>query len=223
MTVQSAPATLAARAPRHQTSEAARLGPEATLPKEASTHQTPPQAALGPEAALIEAIQNGEYRAALSLCVRHHGEAIGRYCMALVGTQSEAEDLTQETLLAAFHAFGQWRGEATLKAWLYAIARRKCARHLERRSRQTAQLRAIPTPPAEPSADEVALRLERAARTREALNHVRPSDREVLVLRFQNSLTYHEVGQICGVDEAAARKRVSRALRKLRDALTDKE
>jgi RNA polymerase sigma-70 factor (ECF subfamily) len=55
------------------------------------------------------ALRRGEHGAALTLCVREHGASIGRLCMALVGSQADAEDLTQETLLAAHDAFDSWR------------------------------------------------------------------------------------------------------------------
>src|SRR5262245_66616499 len=85
-----------------------------------------------PEEGPVEAaVRRREHAAALALCAREHGAALGRLCMALVGSQADAEDLTQETLLAAHDAFDSWRGEGTIRSWLFGIARRKCARHLE--------------------------------------------------------------------------------------------
>ncbi len=58
-----------------------------------------------------------------------------------------------------------------------------------------------------------------AARARKLLDEVRPTEREALVLRFAADLSFREVGQACGIDEAAARKRVSRGLLRLRSLL----
>jgi RNA polymerase sigma-70 factor (ECF subfamily) len=58
-----------------------------------------------------------------------------------------------------------------------------------------------------------------AARARRLLGEIRPTEREALVLRFAADLSFREVGDACGIDEAAARKRVSRGLSRLRSLL----
>ena len=159
----------------------------------------------------------------LSLCARHHGAAIGRLCMALVGSQSEAEDLAQETLLAALAGISEFRGDGPIRAWLFGIARRKCARHLERHSRREARLRLIHDATRGELADELLAKRQRAETARAALEAIRPSEREAVVLRFAGELSFRDVGVACGIDEAAARKRVSRALARLRDKLSTTE
>jgi RNA polymerase sigma-70 factor (ECF subfamily) len=170
------------------------------------------------------ALRRHEHGAALMLCARQHGAAIGRLCMALVGSQADSEDLTQETLLAAHDAFESWRGDGSIRAWLFGIARRKCARHLESRTAGRAKLELLreDAPMADP-ADAAAAR-QLAARARKALAEIRPSEREALILRYAGGLSFREVAAACGIDEAAARKRVSRAHARLReelDAATD--
>jgi RNA polymerase sigma-70 factor (ECF subfamily) len=168
---------------------------------------------------IARALASTDHRLALGLCARHHGAAVGRLCMALVGTQAEAEDLAQETLLAAHDAFGDFRGEGSIRAWLFGIARKKCARHLERRVRRESRLRLVHDATRADAADEQFHRRQRAEQARAALEQIRPSEREAVVLRYAAELSFREVGEACGIDEAAARKRVSRALARLRDAL----
>ncbi len=168
------------------------------------------------------AIGQGDHRRALALCARHHGAAVGRLCMALVGSAAETDDLVQETLLDAHAGFAGFRAESTLRAWLFAIARRKCARHLERTTRQKAKLRLVHDSD-RGDAEELIQAREQAERARAVLNQIRPSEREALVLRFVGDLSYRQVGDACGIDEAAARKRVSRAIAKLRHAVASRE
>jgi RNA polymerase sigma-70 factor (ECF subfamily) len=52
---------------------------------------------------------------------------------------------------------------------------------------------------------------------RAALDELRPTDREVLLLRYEAGLPYGEVGSLLGLDEPTARQRVSRALVRLRE------
>ena len=174
------------------------------------------------EASIARAIEQREGRLALSLCARHHGAAIGRLCMALVGSQAEAEDLTQETLLAAHDGLDGWRGEGSVRGWLLAIARRKCARLLEKRTRQGEKLRLVHDSE-RPGTDDVVALHRAAERARGALGKIRPSEREALLLRYGGELSFREVGEALSIDEAAARKRVSRGLQHLRGELGSKE
>lgn len=179
---------------------------------------------IAPEEEPIRAaLSDRDYRLALSLCARIHGTKIGRFCMALTGSQAEADDLVQETLLAAHDAFASYRGDSPIVSWLLGIARLKCARHLERRSLRAARLTDLMPPDAVPEGLDLLADRRRAERTRSALAAVRPSEREAVLLRYLGELSYQEVGRACGIDERAARKRVSRALAQLRTVLSKEE
>src|SRR5688572_7577736 len=52
---------------------------------------------------------------------------------SVLGDASEAQDAAQETLIAAARALPRYRGESSLKTWLYAIALNVCRKHLRRR------------------------------------------------------------------------------------------
>ena len=64
-------------------------------------------------------------------------------------------------------------------------------------------------------------RRRRALRVRDALELLKPSEREAVVLRYESGLAYREIAELMAIDEAAARKRVSRALLQLRSTLHD--
>jgi RNA polymerase sigma-70 factor (ECF subfamily) len=169
----------------------------------------------------VAAIGRGDLREATVLCVRHHGAAIGRLCMALLGSQADAEDVLQETLLDAYRGLGGWRAEGSLRGWLCGIARRKCARELERGSKRRAKLRVVSAQLAEGMASVDAGARRRAEQARALLGELRPSEREAVVLRVGSGLGYRELGEALGIDEAAARKRVSRGLATLRSRLAE--
>jgi RNA polymerase sigma-70 factor (ECF subfamily) len=174
---------------------------------------------------IAEAIDGGDLRRAVVICSREHGATIGRLCMSMLGSQQDAEDVTQETLIDAYNALSSWRREGSARSWLLSIARRKCARLIEKRVRRTAKLRLVHDADREASSDDMTekqvLLKERADAARDALGTVRPSEREALVLRYGAGLSFREVGAACGIEEAAARKRVSRAIATLRKNLRD--
>lgn len=175
----------------------------------------------GPIGALIA---SGDHRAAIALCARQHGESIGRLCMALLRSQAEAEETAQEVLLAAHDAMGSYRGEGSVRAWLLGIARRQCARRITKQSRRRQRLHLVGAPESTEPAPDLSVDLQRRrARLEEALADLKPADREVVLLRYQSELGYREIGEACGIPEAAARKRASRALGRLRTLLKDEE
>jgi len=181
----------------------------------------PPAAGKGGDGEIVDAVRRGDHREALMLCARQHGRSLGRLCMALLGSASEADDALQDTLLAAHSSFATYRGDGSLRSWLFSIARRRCARVLERRvtqpdiERRAADEAGEVTTPV--PADALVEARRRAEAARALLARVRPTEREALLLRYEAGLSYREVGEACGVDEATARKRVSRALARLRE------
>ncbi len=142
--------------------------------------------------------------------------------MALLGDQGEAEEIVQETLIAAHDAMAGFRGEGSVRGWLYGIARRKCARKLETRVRRQRRLRLVHDADASGQLpDELLEVARRADKVRAALEQLKPTERDAVVLRYQSGLDYREIAEACGIDEAAARKRVSRALLRMRSLLAD--
>lgn len=168
-------------------------------------------------------IAEGRHRDAVALCAREHGRAIGSLCMALLGSQAEAEEALQETLLAACAQMGSYRAEGTVRAWLFGIARRQCARRFEMGRRERSRLELVPDPDGSTSDDSPAASvaiLRRARAVRAALAALKPSERDALILRYVGGLSFREVAAESGIDEAAARKRASRGLAQLRHMLT---
>ena len=161
-------------------------------------------------------------RTAIALCASRYGAPLGRLCLGWLGSQTEAEEAVQETLLAAFDGAAGYRAEGSVVAWLYGIARRVCARRAETRGRRERQLRLVGSEPDHADGADVLLAARRRGeQVRLALEQLKPSERDAVVLRFEGGLSFREVGESCGIDEATARKRVSRALEKLRSTLVD--
>lgn len=174
------------------------------------------------EATLTALIAEGQHRAALRRLAGAHGAALARLCYVLLGDAGEAEEVAQEALLAAHDGFASFRGEGSPRAWLLGIGRRRCARRLAKRSRRQRRLRLVPPAEHAPGPDEALARARAAQRVRAALEALRPTDREALVLRYEGELSYRDMGAALGIDEATARKRASRALGRLKDVLGEK-
>ncbi len=178
----------------------------------------------GVEDPILRAIQAGAYRDATALCAREHGAALGRLSMAMLGSQAEADECVQEVLIAAHGAMASYRAEGSVRAWLYGIARRMCAKRLEMRGRRERRLRLVHDADQHASLpDEVLEARRRAERVRDALEALKPSERDAVTLRYQAGLDYAEIALACGIEEAAVRKRVSRGLARMKELLAEVE
>ena len=169
---------------------------------------------------IVDLIRDGQHRDALTACARTHHAILGRLCMALLGSQADADEAVQETLLRAHRAMPTYRAEGTVKAWLCGIARHVCAHTLETRRRGKELLELVPT---EGEARDAFEARRRTRLVRDALEKLKPSEREALVMRFVADLSHREIAVACGLDEAAARKRISRALARLRSIVPTEE
>lgn len=136
--------------------------------------------------------------------VEQHAQPVGEVCMSLLGSQRDAEEALVEVLERAMPQLGAERDQRAARVWLMGLARQRCAARLAARDRKPElALEGIPEEGALPR------------RARRLLCELRPTEREALVLRFQGELDLGEVAAACGVDEAAARARISRGLQHL--------
>lgn len=147
---------------------------------------------------------------AIAELVRRTQPAIWKVCSAL-GSPGETEDLVQETYLRAVRALPGFRGEAPVRTFLMAIARRTCADHVRRRQRQRRLLdrlraEAHPAHQPPPEVDDLVDRLD-------------PDRREAFVLTQLAGLSYEEAATVVGCPIGTIRSRVARARAELAAAV----
>ena len=87
------------------------------------------------EGALWAAVLAGDRDAFGAVAGRYQRE-LEVHCYRMLGSIEDAEDVVQETLLRAWRKRETYRGQATVRAWLYGIATNACLDMLERRSRR---------------------------------------------------------------------------------------
>jgi RNA polymerase sigma-70 factor (ECF subfamily) len=188
----------------------------------------------GEETLLLERLRAGDEAAFVAL-IRQHHQAMVRLARPYVPSQSVAEDVVQETWLAALRGLSSFEGRSSLKTWLYAILlnRARTAGLKERRhipiedpERAVDPSRFNPdgswsSPPVH-WADEVddRVRAERMTKSiHAAIDQLPTPQRDVLTLRDVEGLTAEDACQILGLRQGHQRVLLHRARSRLRNAL----
>lgn len=148
-----------------------------------------------------------------------HFEAVARYCLRRL-PERIAPDAVSEVFLTAWRRFESMPRDDESLPWLYGVARnvvRNMDRSQRRSLRLSARVKVQPHYP-EPSPEMQIVRNEEATLLLRALDTLKPDDQEVLRLRAYEGLSMNQISIAVGCSEEAAKKRVSRALRRLRRA-----
>jgi RNA polymerase sigma-70 factor (ECF subfamily) len=96
--------------------------------------------------AALERARAGDEDAFRELTDPHRRE-LQLHCYRILGSVQDAEDLTQETLLAAWRGLNSFEGRASVRSWLYRIATNRCLNALRARSRRPREVEAMSDPP----------------------------------------------------------------------------
>jgi RNA polymerase sigma-70 factor (ECF subfamily) len=175
------------------------------------TPSTPTAAAESRDADLARRAADGDLSAFETL-VDLHRPVVIRVAARIVGSE-EAEDVSQDAFLRAFHRLDQFRGDAPFRAWLLRITHNAALDHLARRRPEPVDpgtLDASEHSGARPPAERLELR-ERIERLERKLRGLAPSHRAVLVLRDAEGLSYEEIAAITDTPLGSVKGRLHRA------------
>jgi RNA polymerase sigma-70 factor (TIGR02960 family) len=146
-----------------------------------------------------------------------HRRELQLHCYRIVGSMQDAEDLVQETLLAAWRGLDDFEGRASVRTWLYRIATNRCLNALRARSRRPLEpypdvvLDDSPGPAARYEAREA---VELAFIV--ALQSLPPRQRAALVLRDVLGFHTAEIAAMLDTGEASVKGALQRARATLR-------
>src|SRR4051794_25372775 len=79
-----------------------------------------------------------------------HRRELEVHCYRILGSVQDAEDMVQETLLAAWRGLADFEGRASLRSWLYRIATNRCLNALRDRGRRPSEMPLPAEPPPAP-------------------------------------------------------------------------
>ncbi|GMV14995.1 MAG: hypothetical protein AMXMBFR56_32190 [Polyangiaceae bacterium] len=179
------------------------------------------------ERALLEAAQRGDDDALTEL-INRYSPSIYRFGMKMCRHEQDAQEIVQDTLLAAARNLRDFRGQSSLSTWLYTIARSYCIKRRRRNVGEPSvheplhELRAegVPELVDARAPDEQAASREIEAALERAIDELEPMYREVLILRDVEGLTAPEVGKVLELSVEAVKSRLHRARAQVRERIS---
>jgi len=169
-----------------------------------------------PDATIVRRVLAGDAEAFGVLVDRHHARCL-RLATHLLADPAEAEDAVQEALLRAYRFLGRYREHDRFGAWLTRIVVNQCRTAAARRRRELPHALEWGTTDGVVAPDDDAM--ARRDELHRALAHLPTDQREAVVLRYADDLSYDEMAAATGVSVAAMKMRVQRACRRLRALL----
>ncbi len=172
------------------------------------------------DTSLIARWREGDERAATAL-VERHAYALSRY-IGSMGERDATEEVVQDTFVRAFASLESFRGESSLRTWLFTIARRLVydRRQAARRRREVGNLDDVDAATTYTALDSM-IAGEAKKRVWAAVGRLSPTQREVFLLRVNEGLSYKEIAEVAGTTEGAARVHYHNALRTVKENLND--
>jgi RNA polymerase sigma-70 factor (ECF subfamily) len=163
---------------------------------------------------------------AITMLVRQYETGVFRLALSIVGDQAEANQITQETFIAALRALPSYQEKQSFKAWLYKIALNHSRSHLRKRKvleRLRTTLTSIFQVETQKQTlpEESAIQNEKEAAIWNSLNELDERYRTVVILRYFHELSIAEISEILSVNEGTIHSRLYGARQKLRNALKD--
>jgi RNA polymerase sigma-70 factor, ECF subfamily len=164
------------------------------------------------DAAIVERVLHGDVEA-FGVLVTKYRMALGRHAVGLCGDADLAADAMQEAFIRAFDALATCEHPERFGAWFFRILRNQCHNHRTRR-RSGVPLEDVDQA-APGAADDRLARAELRGQLEAALARLPEAQREALLLRHVQGLSYEEMAELLGERPDRLRMRVHRA----RDAM----
>jgi RNA polymerase sigma-70 factor (ECF subfamily) len=187
----------------------------------------------GDDLELIRALQQGSEGAYETLLSRFQ-QPVYNLALRLLNDTSDAADVVQEVFLKVFRNVGHFRGQSSLKTWIYRITvneahnqRRWFFRHRQREVGLEEEPEEAPSmaqvlPDGRPSPFDYVFGREQEYIIERALEKINPTFREVVVLRDIADLSYDEIADVLQLSLGTVKSRILRGREALRQELADR-
>ena len=142
--------------------------------------------------------------------VMEHKSTIYAVCYMFVGTRADADDLFQEVLVKLWESYGKFRGDCTVRSWVYRVRMNTCISYKRKK-----RLRTLPLEISPEIIDGDSTGSRQSLQLHKRISGLEPVDRAIVLLWLEN-LAYDEIAAIVGVTPRAIGIRLVRIKEKLK-------
>ena len=164
-----------------------------------------------PDERLLSQTAGGDEQAFCELYSRY-SKHLYNYLLRLVHEPTVAEDLLQEVFIAVWIGAGRYRGQATVKTWLFRITHHQAVSWL-RKARVSESYDDLGVISSDKNPEDQAADIQLADQIRMTLDKLSTKHRSVLELAFIHELSYSEIAIIVGCPIGTVKSRMNQALR----------
>ena len=176
------------------------------------------------EVAVVERVRAGDVNAYEAL-VAAHEKNVYNLALRMTGNPADAEDMAQEAFLKAYRSLSEFRGDSKFSVWLYRIVSSVCLDFLRKQKRRQTVSHSVEDDEGEetqldiPDLAQSPEELLERRMTREAVQKglalLPPDQRQILLLREIQGLSYEEISQALDIEPGTVKSRIFRARKKL--------
>ncbi|GAB1855991.1 RNA polymerase sigma factor [Flavobacteriaceae bacterium MHTCC 0001] len=164
---------------------------------------------------IIDRIVNDNDTALFEILYDRFSKSVYNKCYSFVKNQSEAEDLTHDIFLKVFMKLEKFNGKSKFSTWLYSLTYNHCVNYVNRhpsRKYETRHLDFIESclleETEETEDNKEVISVETMAYL---LNNLASSDKDILLLKYQNNLSIKDIQEKLGLSSSAVKMRIKRA------------
>ena len=176
------------------------------------------------ENAVVRAVLNGDVNA-FEMLVREYEKNVYNLALRMVGNSEDAADMSQEAFIKAYNSLNSFRGDSKFSVWLYRIVSNVCLDFIRSRKRKQTVSLSVEDDNGEDVELDIAddtqspERLMDKQLTRDAVRRglasLPPGQRQILLLREIQGLSYDEIAEVLNVEAGTVKSRIFRARKKL--------
>ena len=176
------------------------------------------------ELTVIRRVQHGDVEA-FELLVAAYEKNVFNVALQMTGNREDAQDMTQEAFIKAYSSLSSFRGDSRFSSWLYRIVANVCLDFKRRQSRRPSASLTVEDDEGESVQLDIAdesqspetlleQKMTREA-VREGLQQLPDEQRQILLLREIQGLSYEEIGEALQLEPGTVKSRIFRARKKL--------
>ncbi len=169
-----------------------------------------------PDFDIIRNVQQGQVND-YEVLVKKYQSPVFNLLYRMLNQQESAEALTQEVLVKAYENLGSFNFKSRFFSWIYRIAINTAISYRKKNLRFVT-LDSMPQDVVKP-AEEILMAKERSAILQAAINRLKDKYKTVIILRYYEQLSYHEIAEALNIDERKVKSRLFDARQLLRSQL----